>query len=188
MKYLFLTLILTAGLLLRAQTPVQTFTVNNIDGSPISLDSYSASPGVVVLFTSNNCPYDNYYKLRIRELVKSYNNRVPFILVNSYPESEESVASMKIAYGAWGLAVPYLADKEQMALQALGAKKSPEVFLLKNINGKFVSLYSGALDDNAQAPEGVTSYYIKQALDNLLASGESNIPSVRPVGCSIRKK
>jgi hypothetical protein len=185
--FVFVTL-LTISISLRGQTPVQGFTVDNIDGSKVSLDSYASSTGVVVVFTSNNCPYDSYYKLRIRELVKSYNDKVPFILINSYPESEESVASMKISYGAWALPVPYLADKDQVALQALGAKRSPEVFLLKNINGKFVALYSGPIDDNAQAPEAVTNYYIKQAIEKLLASQEVNIPPVRPVGCSIRRK
>ncbi len=170
----------------QAQTPVNNFSVSNVDGANISLDTYSNAPGVVIIFTSNYCPYDGYYKLRIRDLIKAYNDKIPFILVNSHPD--ESLQSMKIAYGAWALPVPYLADKDQVAMEALGAKKSPEVFLLKSSNGKFVSLYNGALDDNPQAPEGVTSYYIKQAIDKLLAGQEVDVPSVRPVGCSIRRK
>ncbi|HWA32547.1 MAG TPA: redoxin domain-containing protein [Cyclobacteriaceae bacterium] len=186
MKAFAVILLLAGSSVLRAQTPVDSFTVNNVDGVSVSLDSYNNAPGVVVIFTSNYCPYDGYYKLRIRDLIKSYNDKIPFILVNSHPD--ESLQSMKIAYGAWALPVPYLADKDQVAMDALGAKKSPEVFLLKSVNGKFVSLYNGALDDNPQAPEGVTSYYIKQAIDKLLASQDVNVPSVRPVGCSIRKK
>jgi hypothetical protein len=186
MKVLVMIVLILGCFSLRAQTPVSGFTVTNVDGSSISLDSYNNVAGVVVIFTSNYCPYDGYYKLRIRDLIKSYNDKVPFILVNSHPD--ESLQSMKIAYGAWALPVPYLADKDQVAMNALGAKKSPEAYLLKNVNGKFVALYSGALDDNPQAPEGVTSYYIKQAIDKLLASEDVNMPSVRPVGCSIRQK
>jgi peroxiredoxin len=186
MKHFVLIALTLVTFSLRAQTPVENFTVANVDGTQVSLETYRAAAGVVVIFTSNICPYDGYYKLRIRELIKTYNDKVPFILINSHPD--ESPASMKTAYGAWGLPVPYLADKDQVAMLALGAKKSPEAFLLKNVNGKFVSLYNGAIDDNAQAPEGVTVYYIKQAIDKLLASQEVNMPSVRPVGCSIRKK
>ncbi len=186
MKSFVMVVLLFVTFGLQAQTPVQNFTAENVDGTAISLDRYNGAPGVVVIFTSNYCPYDGYYKLRIRDLIKSYSDKLPFLLVNSYPE--ESLQSMKIAYGAWALPVPYLADKDQAAMEALGAKKSPEVFLLKSVNGKFVSLYSGALDDNPQAPEGVTAYYIKQAIDKLLAGQDVNMPSVRPVGCTIRGK
>ena len=186
MKAFVMIVLIFGCVAVQAQTPVGSFTVMNVDGTSVSLDSYNNAAGVVVIFTSNYCPYDGYYKLRIRDLIKNYNDKVPFILVNSHPD--ESMQSMKIAYGAWALPVPYLADKEQVAMSALGAKKSPEAYLLKSVNGKFVTLYSGALDDNPQAPEGVTSYYIKQAIDKLLASQDVNMPSVRPVGCSIRQK
>jgi hypothetical protein len=186
MKAFVMIVLILGCFAVRAQTPVGSFAVMNVDGSSVSLDSYKNAAGVVVIFTSNYCPYDGYYKLRIRDLIKNYNDKVPFLLVNSHPD--ESLQSMKIAYGAWALPVPYLADKEQVAMSALGAKKSPEAYLLKSVNGKFVTLYSGALDDNPQAPEGVTSYYIKQAIDKLLTGEDVNMPSVRPVGCTIRQK
>lgn len=171
-----------------SQTPVPNFAVNNVDGMPISLDSYKNSAGVAIIFTSNTCPYDIYYKERIRTLIKNYQDKIQFILVNSHQDAEETIDKMRIAYGAWALQVPYLADKDQVVQQALGARKSPEVFLLKPLNGNFAVVYSGGIDDNPQAPQAVTSYYLKIAIDRLLAAQEINLQPVRSGGCTIRKK
>ena len=82
---------------LKAQTPIQNFTLTNVvDGKMVSLDQYSSSGAVVVLFTSNECPFDNYYKDRIKEMISAYAGKVQFLLVNSYVESEESVEKMHI--------------------------------------------------------------------------------------------
>ena len=51
-------------------------------------------------------------------------------------------------FSSWSLPIPYLADKEQMAMQCLGAKRSPEVFLIKKTDTKYIIVYQGAIDDN----------------------------------------
>jgi len=84
--------------------------------------------------------------------------------------------------------MPYLADKDQLLMQRLGATKSPQVFLLKNNGGKFSKVYSGAIDDNPQVQAGVRHAYLKDAIDIMLTNQKIETPEVRPVGCSIRKK
>ena len=92
MKMNIILFLITLSLGLKAQTQVQNFTLTNVvDGKSISLDQYSSSNGVVVLFTSNECPFDNYYKDRIKEMIGTYAGKVQFLLVNSYIESEESI-------------------------------------------------------------------------------------------------
>lgn len=174
---------------LSAQTPIQNFTLTNVaDGATISLDGYPTCSGMVIIFTSNVCPYDGYYTARIKHLVTTYQGKIQFLLINSYQEPEESADKMKAAYDGWTLPVPYLVDKDQVAMQCLGAKKSPEVFLLKNTGGKYTVVYSGALDDNAQASVAVTETYLRSAIDKLLAGQTIATPAVRAVGCTIRKK
>ena len=63
------------------------------------------------------------------------------------------------------LPIPYLADKDQKAMEAFGARKSPEVFLLTTVNGKFNIVYSGAIDDNPQAASDVNQHFVKDAID-----------------------
>lgn len=170
------------------QLPVQTFTLNNVDGGPVSLDSYSSVAGIAVIFTSNECAFDNYYTDRIRSFIEMYSGKIQFILINSYLEPGESAEKMAEKYKRWGFTVPYLVDKDQIAMNILGAKKSPEVFLLKNTAGKFMIVYQGALDDNPQMASDVKQNFIKIGIDKLLAGQKIEVPVMRAVGCSIRKK
>ena len=77
MKINSLLFLITISLGLKAQTPIQNFTLTNVvDGKMVSLVQYSSSNGVVVLFTSNECPFDNYYKDRIKEMISTYAGKV----------------------------------------------------------------------------------------------------------------
>jgi hypothetical protein len=139
-----------------AQKIVANFTLTNVsDDGSVSLDSFSSASGVAIIFTSNVCPYDGYYQARIRNLISTYQGKIQVLLINSHLEPDESEANMKTAFGQWNLAAPYLADKDQTVMHELGAKKSPEAFLLKRKNGKFEVFYSGAIDDNPQMAKAV---------------------------------
>jgi hypothetical protein len=86
-----------------------------------------------------------------------------------------------------GLNVPYLVDKEQKLMRQLGATKTPQVFLLKNNNGKFSVVFNGAIDDNPQVAADVRHAYLEDAIDIMLTNQQIETPEVRPVGCTIRK-
>ena len=156
-----------------------------VSGKMISLDQFSGKV-VVVIFTSNDCPFDNYYRERIAALIGQYGNRATFLLINAHLDPQEAEAPMKQKASGWGFGVPYLSDKSQTAMDALGARRSPEVFLLKPANGTFTVYYSGAIDDNPQEASAVVGDYLRDALENLLA-GKPAGPTVRAAGCSIRK-
>src|SRR6478609_2038808 len=187
MKKLIVTLLIGISLASNAQTAIQDFSLPNAaDGKMVSLNGQSAK-GIVVLFTNNNCPYDAYYTSRIKSLIATYQGKIQFLLVNSFVEPEESMDMMKEKYNSWGLSVPYLADKDQVVMGNLGAKKSTEAFLIKNAGGKYSLSYSGAIDDNPQVAQDAKQNYLKNAIDKLLA-GQTPDVSVRAVGCTIRKK
>ncbi len=189
MKNFFLFFFMMVSLTLTAQTPVQNFTLINVaDGASISLNSYPARSGLVIIFTSNVCPFDNYYFDRIRNLINAYPGKIQFLLINSFQDPEESADKMKTTYSLWNLPVPYLADKEQIAMDCLGAKKSPEVFLLSGSPGKYQVAYHGAIDDNPQSPPAVTAHYLNAAIDKLLAGQKIDVATVRAVGCTMRRK
>lgn len=172
-----LLLIVTTGF---AQNQALT---NVADGQQISLNDFKGARAVVVIFTSNVCAYDGYYSQRLKSLFTEYGSRVQFVLVNSNLEAEETPDKMKTKYDLWDYGVPYLADKEQWWMKFLGAKKSPEVFVL-DADGKVV--YTGAIDDNPQLASGAKEHYLKNALDDLISSRTIVKQSTRVVGCSIR--
>ncbi|MBL0743229.1 redoxin domain-containing protein [Chryseolinea lacunae] len=168
---------------------VPDFTLTNVvNGNTVSLSTYPSCSGVVIVFTTNTCAYDDYYRGRINKLSKELQDKVPVLLVNSSVDAPESVDNMTKKAQQWGLSAPYLADKDQVVMRALGATKSPQVYLLKNSGGKFTVVYSGAIDDNAQVEADVRHAYLKDAIDIMLTNQTIATPEVRPVGCTIRKK
>lgn len=185
---LILILLLMTGLSY-AQTPVENFSLTNVvTGTPVTLESFNTKTGVAIIFTSNNCPFDQYYTARIKTLVNDYQDKIGFLLVNAHTDPDETVEKMKAAFSGWGIPVAYLSDKDQVLMNSLGAKRSPEVYLLNKVNGKYIVSYSGSVDDNAQLPEAVTTAYLKIAIDNLLAGKPTAESSTRAVGCSIKRK
>jgi len=158
-----------------------------VSGDSVSINNFSQTKGMVVLFTSNSCAFDNFYTDRIALLVKTYEKEIQFLLVNSNIENEESINQMNATYPKKKVTIPYLADKEQILMSGLGAKKTPEAFLLTSKTGKINIFYSGALDDNPQVEVDVKQDYLKTNIDRLLA-GLPATESIRAVGCSIRKK
>jgi hypothetical protein len=168
---------------------VKDFSLPNVlNGQNVSLDTYPSCEGLVIIFTSNSCPYDEHYRNRIKKLISDVQDKVPVILVNSNTEPAESSDNMIKKAQQMGWRVPYLADKDQVLMTQLGATKSPQVFLLKNNAGKFSVVYSGAIDDNAQVEGDVRHSYLRDAIDIMLANQTIATPEVRPAGCTIRKK
>lgn len=161
---------------------------NVLNNQKISLDTYPSCEGMVLIFTSNACPYDEYYRRRIEQLAQTYQDKVPVILINSSPEATESAEQMLARGRALNLKVPYLADKDQVLMTSLNVKKTPEAVLLKNDNGKFTVAYRGAIDDNAQVESDVRHHYLRDAVDILLSNQKIQTPEVRPVGCNLKRK
>ena len=187
-KLLFIVLLSLASGTLSAQQ-VNNFSLNNVlTGKPVSLETYPSCSGVAIIFTSNTCAFDEYYRGRIARLSNEYSDRVPVLLVNSSIEPGDNEEAMAKKAAQLNLKVPYLSDKDQVLMKQLGASKTPQVFLLKNSSGVFSVVYKGALDDNAQVEADVRHAYLKDAIDILLTNQSIQTPEVRPMGCSIKKK
>lgn len=161
---------------------------NTMNGKPVSLDTYPSCAGLIIIFTSNTCAYDEYYRERINKISAEHQDKVPVLLVNSALDPQESVGNMTKKGRQLGLTIPYLADKDQVLMQQLGAAKTPEAFLLKNVGGKFTVVFSGAIDDNPQVETDVRHAYLQDAIDIMLTNQKIETPEVRPVGCTIRRK
>lgn len=177
---------------LHAQTKkVEDFSLPDaVSGKQVSLADFQNRKAVVVLFTSNFCPYSKLYEERFSSLVKAYAGQdVAFIMINPNDPAEskdDSMEAMKAKAQSWGLTIPYLADKDQQVATLFGASKTPEVFVLSNKPSRFTVAYSGALDDNPQVAQDVSQNYLKQAIDAVLQNKIVNTPHKRPVGCMVK--
>jgi peroxiredoxin len=186
MKSVLIFLFLIASVVVQAQE-VKNFTLKNVkDGKDVSLTNFSSAKAVSIIFTTHECPFDNYYKDRLKELINNYAGRVQFLLINSNVELQESAEQMAIHYT--DLSAPYLADKDQLVMTSLGARKTPEVFLISPAGGKFMISYTGAIDDNPQVSQAAKQTFLKDAIEKLLSNQKIETPVQRATGCAIRKK
>lgn len=188
MKKMFVLLACLTGSYAFSQQVNNFNLVNVLNDQTVSPENYPSCAGMVIIFTSNACPYDEYYRNRISKLSQAYQDRVPVLLVNAHADPEESKENMARKAKQLNLSIPYLADKDQTLVAALDVRKSPEAFLLKNNNGKFAVVYRGAIDDNAQVEADVRHSYLRDAIDIMLTNQKIETPEVRPVGCNLRKK
>jgi len=189
MKNLQTTLILVFAMVAARAQPVANFSLTNvINGKTVTLDTYPSCAGLIIIFTSNSCAYDEYYRDRIKRISNAHQDKIPVLLINAGIDAPESADNMVKKAKQLGLTIPYLADKDQYLMQQLGATKSPQAFLLKNDGGKFTKVFNGAIDDNPQVEADVRHAYLQDAIDIMLTNQKIETSEVRPVGCVIRKK
>lgn len=188
MKFLLALVWLSSYMVASAQT-VQNFTLTNVaDGGEVSLYGFNSCQGVAIIFTSNECPYDVQYRDNIKLLNESYKGSIQFLMINSHLDTEENAAAMAKKFQAWEIAAPYLSDKDQIAMECLGATRSPEAFLLKKEGREFSIVYAGAINDNPLVDEDVDNRYLRNAIDQLLKGERIKVARARSAGCTIRKK
>jgi len=143
----------------------------------------------VLVFTNNQCPYAKLYEKRLVNLNNLYQDRgVRFVFVNpTLGQTGETVSDMAQKVTEANLHFPYLADEGQQVSQAFGATKTPEVFVLHNVNGEFLLKYKGAIDDNPQLETGVKENYLKNAIEAVLGNRNIEAFDQRATGCLIKK-
>lgn len=191
LTYIFFFSFFATNPVTQSVSEVKAFTLTNaVNDQAFSLASLQDKDAVVVIFSSNDCPYDKLYHNRIENLLDAYQDQnVAFVLINSNnpdrsPEDAPDLMAKKIKDLRWN--VPYLIDHEQQVAGMFGAQKTPEAFVLKYLNNSFQILYSGSIDDNPQVATDVSNNYLKQALDATLAGEPILIDHTYPTGCMIR--
>jgi AhpC/TSA family len=161
--------------------------LNVVDGKTTAIKACADCKGVVVIFTSLVCAYDQHYRERIKALVEKYSGSISFFLINANPGSEESEIKMKEAYQTWGLTIPFLSDKKQTAMTMLNVKRTPEAVLLKSENGTLKTIYQGAIDDNPQVHHDTGVNFLDDAIGALISGKPIKVAAERAIGCTIRK-
>ncbi|WKN33190.1 thioredoxin family protein [Porifericola rhodea] len=170
---------------------VDDFTlVNAVDGKEVSLSNVGENKAVVVIFTSNYCPYAKLYDQRISNLIDTYRSKgVKFLLINpndskQSPAENPSKMAEKVREMGWN--IPYLIDSQQKVTSLFNAKKTPQAYLLQQRGGSYQILYRGSIDDNPQVASDVTHTFLKNALDATLQGKPIVDDDTHPTGCMIK--
>ena len=163
-----------------------SFRLPGVDGSEHTLASYDDADVLVLIQSCNHCPYVQAWEGRMKAIQGDYAGRaVRLVAINSndserYPE--DSFEEMKRRASREGFNFDYLHDEDQAVGRALGAERTPEVFVFDR--GRRL-VYHGAIDDSRDDRQ-VRQNYLRDALDAALAGDEPAVAETPPSGCSVK--
>lgn len=174
-------------------TTAPDFSLENVDGTTVSLSDYNNEKGVMVIFSCNPCPYVIAYEDRMISLHNEFAPQgYPVVFINPNAadlQPEDSMEEMKIRASEKNYPFPYLKDEDQSVYKAYGATRTPEIFLLQNQgNGEFLVTYTGTVDDNYQDESAVTASYASDAVNALLAGETPDPATTVAIGCTIKPR
>jgi len=162
------------------------FDLPGVDGQSHSLDSYADANVLVLVQSCNHCPYVQAWEGRLSAIASDYADRgVRVVAVNSndvVSHPEDSFEEMQKRSREQGFTFEYLYDEPQAVAQALGAERTPEVFVYDRDRQL---RYHGAIDDNRDET-GVSQQYLRDALDALLAGSDPAVAETPAVGCTVK--
>ena len=165
---------------------IPAFALPGTDGHTHSLADYADATVLVLIQTCNHCPYAQAWEGRISAIQSDYAGRgVRVVAINSndaVSHPEDSFPAMVARAAAQAYTFDYLCDDDQSVARALGAERTPEVYVFAADRRL---AYHGAVDDNRDE-EAVSAHYLRDALDAVL-DGRVPLPSETPaVGCSVK--
>ena len=170
--------------------PPQTapdFTLPGTDGKTHSLADYADKPILVLVQSCNHCPYVQAYEDRIIALQSEFADRgVKVVAINSndtvsYPA--DSFDRMVERAQLKNFNFDYLHDKSQAVARALGAQRTPEVFVY---DGPRRLRYHGGIDDSWDNARAVTRRPLHDAITALLEGRDPAPASTPAVGCTVK--
>ena len=169
---------------------IYDFTLANCHGTTTSLSSFNDAKGFIVVFTCNHCPFAKLYNQRIIDLQNKYSKiGFPLIAINSVSPlmfEEETPQQMAKLSKSLKYNFPYLLDDKQSIAKLFGADKTPHCFVIqKEAKGYFVK-YNGAIDDNGNEPDKVSTKYVEDCIQSLMANKPVKVKETKSIGCAIK--
>lgn len=173
---------------IKAEMPLMEDELKSVNGFSYSLKTLTEKNGIIVLFTSNTCPFvvkwEDRYKIT-EELAKK--NNLGLVYINSNykkRDGDDSYDEMKKHAKEMNYRFPYLLDEKSKLANAFGAKTTPHIFMF---NSNYQLVYKGAIDDNYEDIDKVKEFYLEDAITQLVKGKKIKVSETNPVGCSIKR-
>ncbi|QDV43168.1 Thiol-disulfide oxidoreductase ResA [Stieleria neptunia] len=163
---------------------VADFTLDNCYGKPVSLSDFDDRHAIAIVFLGTECPLAKLYGPRLTDIQQRYADRgIQVIGINS--NTQDSLTEIAAYVHRHAIGFPMLKDLGNVVADAMGAKRTPEVFL---IDREHKVRYHGRIDDQygvGYARERDAEPELTRAIDQLLAGQPIGVPRTEPVGCHI---
>jgi peroxiredoxin len=168
--------------------------LKNIDNTSVTLDDLKKENGLIIIFSCNTCPFvvgnedfegweKQYNEIHSKALEKG----LGLVLINSNEgkrDGDDSFDEMKIHARKAGYKMPYLVDENSELANAYGAKTTPHVFVINNMNEL---IYRGSIDNLWDTKRAELETYLYDAMNHLADKKELKNNDTPPRGCSIKR-
>ena len=165
---------------------VPPFTLPDTEGEQHAVPGDEPAAATVLIVSCNHCPYVVAWNPRLRAAAEDYAPRgVRFLAIHPndaarYPADSLERMRRFVRENDWP--IPYLHDESQDVARALGAQRTPELFVL---DGEHRLAYHGAPDADHQDPER-NAEWLRAALDAVLAGKPVPQAETPARGCSVK--
>jgi len=184
LSLLFTCLVFVMNTHLIAQKIQQVSRVFSMEGDEVHVPTLWYNEPVVFFFYSVDCPLCRNYTKTINDLSKEFEGRVDFYMVFSGKHQKKIDIDNYIE--KYKLKVKILRDRKFNLSDVLEANITPEAVLVKD----GYIFYSGALDDwvirLGNTKKKAREFYLKDAINNVLAGEKVNPKHVKAIGCYIK--
>ena len=172
------------------------FSLPGVDGKTYSLNDFSSSKILVIIFTCNHCPTAQAYEERIKQLVNDYQSKGVSVVAISpndplcvrldemgYTDLGDSFDEMKIRAKDMAFNFPYLYDgATSEASMKYGPQATPHVFIFDEPR---TLRYTGRIDDG-EKPGSAKTHDTRNAIEALLKGQPVATEKTKTFGCSIK--
>jgi len=154
-----------------------------------SLADYDDAEVLVVVFMCNHCPYVQHIEEEMISVAREYQDRgVQFIgICSNDPERypDDSFESMAERADAKDYPFPYLQDESQEVARTYEAACTPDFYVF---DADRTLVYRGRFDETRPDQGTPHGEDLRQALDEVLATGELTMEQKPSMGCNIKWK
>ena len=168
-------------------SPAPDFALRGVDGSIHRLADYDERSVLVLIQSCNHCPYVQGWEDRINAIARDYAPQGVAVVAicsndpDAFPEDDFDAMVERARDKSF--AFDYLHDVEQTLVRALGATRTPEVFVF---DAKRALVYHGAVDDSRDDPAAVSQPYLRDAIEAALAGTTPEVADTPPLGCFVK--
>jgi peroxiredoxin len=163
---------------LELNQPAPEFTLPDLDGRIHMLSDYRGRI-VTVNFWSAECPHSERFDADITAWLAAWGADVALLSIASNANEPDGM----LAAVARQRRIPVvLRDAGQLVAGRYGALTTPHVFL---IDHQGILRYRGAVDDVSFRQREPTRFYLREAVEALLAGRLPEITEIQPFGCII---
>ncbi len=163
--------------------------LKDVSGKDISMKEAKQQNGLLVMFSCNTCPFVIKNQDRTKEICTyAQSKNIGVVVLNSneaYRSNADSYEEMKSYAGEQGYKWNYVVDTDSEMANALGANRTPEVYLF---NKDLKLVYHGAIDNNPSDAGNVTRKHLQIAIDETVEGKAVSTSETKSVGCGIKPK